>query len=116
MQRLTQVTAISDSAFNEALLKSVDDAVISTLGKTVLQSLFTHLLAFRQLPRDEIPNHLNVFFPALEKAFGPMSGKTLGRFVVKVLYARLGLEFDGASDRALLDYVENARRELGVRN
>ena len=114
MQRLTQATAVSNSDFNEVLLKSVDDAVISTLGEKVLQSLFAHLLVYRQLPRDEIPHRLNVFFPGLEKAFGPTSGKTLGRFVVKVLYSRLGLEFDRRSDQPLLDYVEHARRELRV--
>ncbi|HUK50013.1 MAG TPA: hypothetical protein VLV18_03165, partial [Terriglobales bacterium] len=95
---------------------AIDDAVRSILGEEVLQALLVHLLTFQRLARDEIPHRLNIFFPALENAFGPVSGKTLGRFIVKLLYARLGLEFRPRSDLTLLGYVEQVRAELGVGN
>ena len=102
--------------FNETLLDSIEDAVKSVLGEQVLESLFVNLQTFHGLTREEIPRRLDVFFPALERAFGNTSGKTVGRFIVKVLYIRLGLEFNGKSNRLLLDYVEDARRRVGVEN
>jgi hypothetical protein len=96
--------------FNAAVFKSIEDGVTSVLGGKVLEPLFIHLEKYHALPREEIPARLDLFFPALEKAFGPTSGKTLGRFIVKLLYARLGLEFANKPDSGLLEYVENARR------
>jgi len=98
------------------LLDSIEDAVKSVLGGEVLESLFVNLQTFHGLTREEIPRRLDVFFPALERAFGTTSGKTVGRFIIKVLYVRLGLEFNGKSNRLLLDYVEDARREVRVEN
>jgi hypothetical protein len=43
-----------------------------------------------------------------------MSGETIGRFIIKLFYARLGLAFDSRSNGILLDYVENARRKIGL--
>ena len=102
--------------FNETLLDSIEDAVKSVLGEEVLESLFVNLQTFHGLTREEIPRRLDVFFPALERAFGNTSGKTVGRFIIKVLYVRLGLEFNGKSNRLLLDYVEDARRKVGMEN
>jgi len=102
--------------FNENLLDSIEDAVKSVLGEEVLESLFVNLQTFHGLTREEIPRRLDVFFPALERAFGNTSGKTVGRFIIKVLYVRLGLEFNNKSNRLLLDYVEDARRKVGVEN
>ena len=99
--------------FNETLLDCIEDAVKSILGKQVLESLLVNLETFDGLTREEIPRRLNVFFPALERAFGETSGRTVGRFIIKVLYVRLGLEFNGRSNQVLLDYVEDARRKVG---
>jgi hypothetical protein len=111
------ITALADTEyFNHTLLNSVEDGVKSVLGEQVVKSLFFHLEKFDGLPRDEIPNNLETFFAALEKAFGKASGKTIGRFIIKVLYVRLGLEFDGRSNRVLLDYVKDARRGVGLEN
>jgi hypothetical protein len=82
------------------------------LGEQVLESLFVRLETYQSLTRDEIPRHLDTFFIALEKAFGEPSGKTIGRFIIKLLYARLGLAFDCRSNRVLADYIVNARRSL----
>ena len=114
VSQLSHATLVEESdRFNQTLLDCVDDAVRAIMGEEVLQSLFVNLGTYQGLSREEIPFHLDVFFPALEKAFGQPSGRTVGRFIIKVLYARLGLEFDSASNRVLLDYVEDARRELG---
>ena len=102
--------------FNQVLLDSVEDGVRSVLGEQVLQSLFIRLATHDALDREEIPCRLDTFFDALEKAFGRASGVTIGRFIIKVLYARLGLEFDGRANRVPLDYVKDARRKLGLEN
>ncbi len=102
--------------FDETLLLSMEQAVTALLGEQVLESLFFNMKTHQGLSREEIPYRLEAFFPALEKAFGPISGKTIGRFIVKVLYARLGLEFVQKSNCGPLEYVEYARRELGKEN
>ena len=114
---MTYATLVANSdRFNQTLLDCIEDAVRSVLGEQVLESLFVHLETYDGLTRDAIPRRLDVFFPALEKAFGQTSGKTVGRFIIKVLYIKLGLEFDSRSNRVLCDYVEDARRELGMEN
>jgi len=67
---------------NEAVLKSIEANVTAVLGEQVLESLFLYLEKYQALPRDEIPSRLELFFSALEKAFGPRSGRTLGRFII----------------------------------
>ncbi len=102
--------------FDETLLFSTEQAVTGLLGQQVLESLFFNLETYQGLSRKEIPHRLEVFFPALEKAFGPMSGKTIGRFIVKVLYSKLGLEFVNRSNLGLVEYVEFARRNLRTKS
>jgi hypothetical protein len=98
------------------LLDSIEEAVKSILGTEVLESLLVRLQTYDGISKDEIPDRLEIFFPALERAFGQTSGKTIGRFIIKVLYIRLGLKFESKSNRMLLDYVGDARRELGLEN
>ncbi|HUK29337.1 MAG TPA: hypothetical protein VLV31_13005 [Candidatus Acidoferrales bacterium] len=110
---MTYATLATDSGyFDQTLLDSVTDAVKSILGDEVVESLFTHIEAHNRLTRHDIARQPDVFFTSLEEAFGPVSGKTIGRFIIKLLYARLGLTFDSKSNRILLDYVEDARRRL----
>jgi len=111
---LTYATLATDSGyFDQTLLDCVTDAVKSILGAEVLESLFIHIEIHNRLTRHEIPRQPDVFFASLEEAFGPMSGKTIGRFIIKLFYAKLGLAFDSKSNRIPLDYVEDARRKLG---
>ncbi|HUK26875.1 MAG TPA: hypothetical protein VLV31_00510 [Candidatus Acidoferrales bacterium] len=110
------VTLIADSCFNRTLLDCVDDAAKAILGDQGLEPLFVRLEAYQGLTKDQIPRNLDTFFAALERAYGESTGKTVGRFIIKLLYARLGLPFDGGTNRFLLDYVERARRELAGEN
>jgi len=112
---LTYVTLATDSMyFDQTLLGCVRDGVKAVLGDEVLESLFVHLENHNGLMRDEVPHRLDVFFASLEETFGQMSGKTIGRFIIKLFYARLGLTFDSRSNRMLLDYVEDARKKVGL--
>jgi hypothetical protein len=109
---LTVPTTEEDSPlFDRTLLECIDDGVKAILGEEVRESLFIRLETY-QIRRDEIPRHVDAFFAALEKAFGQASGQSLGKFIIKLLYARLGLEFDGRSDELLVDYALNARKWL----
>ena len=111
---MSYVALVANSeGFNQTLLDCVEDGVTAILGQQVLDALFVRLRTYQGLTRNEIPFHLDMFFAALEKTFGPPSGKTIGRFIIKLLYARLGLVFDSKSDRVLVEYVSDARRELG---
>jgi hypothetical protein len=104
--------AANPEGFNQTLLDCIDDGVKAILGEEVLESLFVRLETSQCLSRDEIPRNVDIFFAVLEKAFGEISGQTVGRFIIKLLYARLGMEFDGRSNRVLADYVINAKRSL----
>jgi hypothetical protein len=111
------LTLAADSRyFNRTFLDSIEDAIQSILGEQVVKSLFDRLEKYDGLTRDQIPRHLDVFFHALEKVFGQTSGKTIGKFIIKVFYMRLGLEFESRSNRMLPEYVEDARRKLGLEN
>ncbi len=101
-----------DRRFSEILLMSVEEGVVLLLGEEVMRSLFFYMEKFSGLSRDEIPCRLDDFFAALVKAFGPISGKTIGRFIFKVLYAKLGLEFVSKPNCALSEYADYARRKL----
>jgi|SRR3990172_2338144 len=110
---LTRTIPVGDTkVFSETLLMSIEQAIAGLLGEQVVQSLFFNMETYQGLSRDEIPCRLDVFFPGLEKAFGPTSGKTIGRFIVKVLYAKLGMEFVDRRNCGLPEYVEAARSEL----
>ena len=98
--------------FDGALLGCIDDAVKAVLGEQVLESLFVRLETCQHLPREEIPRHVDTFFAGLEQAFGKQSGKTVGRFIIKLLYARLEMKFDSRPDGLLEDYIMNAKRSL----
>jgi len=110
------VTLVADSCFNRTLLDCVDDASRAILGDQGLDPLLGRLEAYQGLTKDQIPRNLDTFVAALEKIYGESTGKTVGRFIIKLLYARLGLPFDGGTNRFLLDYVERARRELAGEN
>jgi len=111
--QLTYPAMRGDSTdFSDIMLDCIEDAVQSVLGAEGLEALFVRLEHDFALTKTEIPFRLDVFFRGLERAFGEISGKTVGRFIVKVLYARLGLTFDGRQNRGLLDYVEEAKTGL----
>ncbi|HUK28705.1 MAG TPA: hypothetical protein VLV31_09800 [Candidatus Acidoferrales bacterium] len=113
--QLSYTALANPERFDQTLLDCVKDGMVAILGSEVLESLFLSLETYQGLSRYEIPSNIDTFFAALEKAFGSASGKTVGRFIIKLLYARLGLQFDGKTNRLLADYVIDARRELQSR-
>jgi hypothetical protein len=114
---VTYATLTEDpEQFNQTLLDCIEDGMVAILGEQVLESLFIRLETDQGLRRYEIPHNIDTFFAELEKAFGSPSGKTVGRFIIKLLYARLGLKFDAQANRLLVDYVRDARRESGRKN
>ena len=114
---MAYATLAADAGFfDRTFVECIDDAIQSILGAQVAVSLFTHLEDCYGLTRDEIPCRLDVFFNGLEISFGQSSGRAIGKFIIKVFYRRLGLEFDSRSNWVPLDYMEAARRKLGLEN
>ena len=112
---MTYATVDTNSKpFDQLFLDCVEEAIRSILGEQVLKSFLVSIENFDGLTRDEIPVRMNDFFLALERAFGQTSGKTVGRFIIRVLYVRLGMEFNSKMSAALQNYVEDARRRLEV--
>jgi hypothetical protein len=51
----------------------------------------------------------------LEDCFGAKSGQTLGKSIIRTLYVMLALEFVEKPDLRLIEYVEEAFKELEKR-
>jgi hypothetical protein len=96
--------------FNEILLGSIDDALL-TLGESARQSIYFHLEKKYQVPRDEIPVCLEQFQVALEKIFG-IGASYLEILVMKNLYLKIGcpLKMDKNKDMEFVKYVDAARK------
>ena len=114
---MTYATLSADREhFDQTLLDSIENAVSSVLGEPAVKSLFISLENCVGLTRNEIPRRPDLFFNTIEQIFGPTIGKAVGGVIIKVLYLKLGLEFDDGSDKMPLDYVKDARRKLGLKN
>jgi hypothetical protein len=59
----------TEQEFNEALLQSIDEALM-TLGKKAKTGLYFHLKHTFALPKKDIPDRIGDFVDALEKIFG----------------------------------------------
>ena len=97
--------------FNGLLIDSVDEAISEVLGDKVTSAFWRHFQAFIGLSRDEMPDHLDKLFLALRGAFG-VGGETLGRVIIKKLYAKANLPLELKPDRTLTEYAEALKQIL----
>ena len=111
MNSLPQGQGLAD--FNEALLNAIDVTVVALTGPSVLGSLYQHLKEFHDISRDDLPNHLDKLLVVLSGIFGTKGLRTISRAIAVELYFRLKISFL-KNDYTLQEYVENAKRELGV--
>lgn len=105
----------STAEFNSLLVESVEEAMMSILGKTAARTLFLCLETYEGISRNEIPSRLGNLFSVLEECFGAKNGQTLGKAIIGKLYVRLALEFVEKPDQRLIEYVEEAMKELEKR-
>ena len=97
--------------FNDLLIDSVDEAISEVLGPRVTSAFWYHYQAFLGITRDEMPYQLPTLFESLKGTFGA-GGETLGRIVVKKLYAKANVPLNYDQNRPLLEYVEELKQTL----
>jgi len=97
--------------FNELLVESVKETISEVLGARVTPAFWYHYQAFLGMTRDEMPYRLDTLFSSLKGMFG-VGGETLGRRIVKKLYAKAGVPLNYVPDRPLTDYVEELKEIL----
>ncbi len=97
--------------FNDLLIDSVDEAISEVLGNRVTAAFWYHYQAFLGITRDEMPYRLDTLFASLKGAFG-VGGETLGRVIVKKLYAKANVPLDLKIERTFTEHVEELKRIL----
>ena len=97
--------------FNDLLVDSVDEAISEVLGSRVTSVFWHHYQAFLGITRDEMPYRLDTLFASLKDTFG-VGGETLGRVIVKKLYAKANVPLELKPDHTLAEYVEELKQIL----
>lgn len=103
---------VKSKDFNELLLASIDEALLS-MGVSTRQSIYFHIENNFSLFRDEIPQNLERFQFALEKIFG-LGSRFLEILIMKSLYAKLEkpLNMDIREDLEFIKYVDTAKKNF----
>jgi len=99
--------ATTPALVTTALLDAVDYGLLAP-GKIVRATIYGHIEESYQIRREEIPDHLDTFYKALQELLGK-GAEVLRRLIVKNLYSRLDLEFTEHDNWTLVDYVHHAR-------
>ena len=95
--------------FEKLLIKSVDDGLKDTFGKTATETIYKHLERKHALKQEEIPERLEVFIEGLEEFFS--SGATVVEgIVLKKLCSNLGLERPSEESSNFVDYVTKLKK------
>jgi hypothetical protein len=112
--RLQEESALRD--FYNALADAVDETITGMLGEKVLASFYEHLSFFASITRDEMPYRIDTVLHVFERNFGVTPSNVLCRAITRRFYSKLGLQFVQKPNRNLLDYVEEAKITLGMRD
>jgi len=97
--------------FNDLLVDAIDETVSEVLGDRVNKAFWYHFQSFLGVTRDEMPYRLDTLFTALNTAFG-IGGETLGRMIVRKLYAKVNVPLNYVPNRPLTEYVEELKQKL----
>ncbi|MCJ7456230.1 hypothetical protein MUP07_05725, partial [Candidatus Bathyarchaeota archaeon] len=83
--------AATPALITTALLDAVDYGLLAP-GEIVRATIYRRIEESHQIRREEIPDHLDTFYKALQELLGK-GAEVLRRLIVKNLYSRLDLEF-----------------------
>ncbi len=97
--------------FNDLIVDSVQETIEEVLGKSVSKAYWYHLQSYLGISKDEIPYRFETLFSSLRDSFG-IGGDTLGRAIIRKLYAKAGVELVLVPNRALPEYVEDLKQKL----
>ena len=92
-------------------VESVEETIASLLGRTVSRAFTTHLQAYIGLALEEIPNQPDLLFKAFQSSFG-MAGDRVGKYFVRKLYLKVGVQFAEHDGGTLVEYVETLKRKV----
>jgi hypothetical protein len=81
------------------------------MGEIVRETIYELLEERKQLRREEIPAKLQAFHERLHELLGRGAG-VIERQAMRDLYCRLGLCFVNHGSWTLVDYVDDARRQV----
>ena len=99
------------AVFNEWLAQSVDETIAGILGQTVSDAFINHVQAYLGLKAEEIPDRPEALFKALRYSFG-VGGDRVGKYIVRKLYQKAGIEFLENDGHTLAEYVETLKTKL----
>jgi hypothetical protein len=99
--------AATPALITTALLDAVDYGLLAP-GEIVRATIYGRIEESYQIRREEIPDHLDTFYKALQELLGK-GAEVLRRLIVKNLYSRLDLEYTEHDNWTLVDYVHHAR-------
>ena len=100
--------------FNDEVRFAIDSAVFGLMGQGVLSSLYRHLKDQYDITPEKVPSRLDILFETLERIFGEAGARTIGKAIARRFYFRMGLKFMEAENLRLQDYLELAKKELGL--
>lgn len=102
----------TEPSFNQTLLHAIDNGFL-TLGSVMIEPLYHRIERSHQVKREEIPQKLPDFRRALQEIMNS-GAEVMERQIAKSLYVRLGLDFVNHANWTLIDYVNDAKRNLEV--
>ena len=97
--------------FNDLLVDSVTETITEIFGSKVTPAFWYHYQGYLGISRDEIPYRLETLFSGLKGAFG-IGGETLGRSIIKKLYAKADVPLIYVQDKPFAEYVEELKETL----
>lgn len=98
--------------FDRVLIKAIEETISSLLSKRVLDALYEHLARYHSITRDELPVRLETLHAVMGQAIGYTASATIERAIARGLYSRLNMRFKNSSSSTLLEYVNEAKRNL----
>lgn len=93
--------------FEKLFMEAVDEG-LKSLGESSRHMIFFHLENSYSLKRHDIPKKPEAFAEGLEKIFG-VGALVLEKIIVKILYSKLGLNYEEQKDYSFTDYLRNFR-------
>lgn len=97
--------------FDEMVVAAVQETIAGVLGRSVSDAFMKHLQAHLGITAEEMPQRLDALFMSLRDSFG-VGGDTIGRYIVRKLYEKAGIEFVEHDGWALAKYVEALKQKL----
>jgi len=100
-----------ESVFNEIFSQSIDETIAGILGRAVSEAFTNYMRARFDLEFDAIAERPETLFRALHDSLGT-GGDRVGKYIVRKLYQKAGVEFSDGDGRPLAEYVQALKRRL----